>query len=252
MVETAEHPELLALSAVRGPDFGNALHGIFEHRRIDTPLSAQAEFVRRCLLDSGVRSRDVPIDALVPLLAERVQASLDADLGGGLRLVAVPTQCMRAEMEFHFALDDVSIRALRAACAAHGEPALVPSIALSRINGLMTGKIDLVFQHAGRFHVLDYKGNWLGSRLADYAPDALRRAMDAHHYRFQALLYTVAVDRYLRQRVPGYARAEHLGDALYLFVRAVGLAPDAGVWRQRFDDALIDAVDGALAQRVSA
>ena len=46
-----------------------------------------------------------------------------------------------------------------------------------------------------------------------------------------------------------YVRAQHLGDAIYLFVRACGLAPDAGVWRQRFDDALIDAVDAALGAR---
>jgi len=70
------------------------------------------------------------------------------------------------------------------------------------------------------------------------------------HYRFQALLYTVAVDRFLRQRVAGYRR-DRLGEAIYLFVRAVGIAPAvaprAGIWTQRFDDALIDAVDGVLA-----
>ena len=61
----------------------------------------------------------------------------------------------------------------------------------------------------------------------------------------------------LRQRLPGYRRAEHLGEAIYLFVRAVGLAPEAGIWRHRFDHALIDAADAALAgvhggQRMSA
>ncbi len=45
--------------------------------------------------------------------------------------------------------------------------------------------------------------------------------------------------------------ATALGEAIYLFVRAVGIAPDAapraGIWTQRFDDALIDAVDAVLA-----
>ena len=70
-------------------------------------------------------------------------------------------------------------------------------------------------------------------------------------YRFQALLYTVALERYLRQRLPDYRRDRHLGEAIYLFVRAVGIAPDAqpraGIWTQRFDDGLLDAVDAALA-----
>ena len=82
-----------------------------------------------------------------------------------------------------------------------------------RLRGLMTGKIDLVFEHAGRFHVLDYKGNWLGERLADYAGDALRAAMDHSHYRLQALLYTVAVHRLLRQRTHGRAESYRLSPA---------------------------------------
>jgi hypothetical protein len=40
----------------------------------------------------------------------------------------------------------------------------VPPLPAERLRGLMTGKIDLVFEHGGRFHVLDYKGNWLGER----------------------------------------------------------------------------------------
>ncbi|MFC0678911.1 UvrD-helicase domain-containing protein [Lysobacter korlensis] len=243
------HPELEALAAVRGADFGNALHAMFEHRRIGEPMTAQLDLIRASLLEAGVRSRELTVDELVPLLAARVQATLDAPLlssDATLCLGVLPARSMRAEMEFHFAIDDVAVRALREACAANGEPDLVPMLAASRLNGLMTGKIDLVFEHEGRFHVLDYKGNWLGDRLSAYAPTALRAAMDDHHYRFQALLYTVAVDRYLRQRLPRYRRSDHLGEAIYVFVRAAGLAPGAGVWTQRFDDALIDAVDRTL------
>ncbi len=79
----------------------------------------------------------------------------------------------------------------------------------------------------------------------------LARVMAHDHYRFQALLYTIALDRYLRQRIDGYRRDRHLGEAIYLFVRAVGIAPGtaprAGIWSERFDDVLIDAVDAAFA-----
>jgi exodeoxyribonuclease V beta subunit len=139
------------------------------------------------------------------------------------------------------------MRQLRAACALHGEPDLVPHGSPQVLRGLMNGKIDLVFQHEGRFHVLDYKSNFLGEHLSSYAPDALSVEMERHAYRFQALLYTVAVDRYLRQRMPGYRRRDHLGEAIYLFVRAVGLAPHSGIWTHRFDDALIEAVDAVFA-----
>jgi exodeoxyribonuclease V beta subunit len=121
--------------------------------------------------------------------------------------------------------------------------------------GLMNGKIDLVFAHGGRFHVLDYKGNQLAagaqSGLQDYGPVALERKMLATGYRLQALLYTIAVERYLRERLgDGYRRDPHLGDCWYLFIRAVGLRlPDGtpcGVWHHRFDDGLLDAVQGVL------
>jgi exodeoxyribonuclease V beta subunit len=153
---------------------------------------------------------------------------------------------MRAEMEFYFALDGASMLALRAACGAHGEPDLVPAQNRT-LAGLMNGKIDLVFQHDGRFHVLDYKGNNLGDCVEHYSGDALTARLDASDYRFQALLYTVALDRYLSQRLDGYERCRHLGDCYYIFIRAVGLGDGAGIWRHRFSDGLLDAVQAVLA-----
>jgi exodeoxyribonuclease V beta subunit len=244
-------PALLALAPWRGAEFGNAMHAVFEHREVGVPVTHQHALVARCLHEAGVRRGEEPAEVLVRRLAARVQATLDAPLAPSLSLGAMPASALRAEMAFHYVLDAVSLDALREACARHGEPALVPRAPLGVLRGLMTGKIDLVFEHAGRFHVLDYKSNWLGEQLDAYAPERLPSAMDAHHYRFQALLYTVALDRLLRQRLPGYRREAQLGEAIYLFVRAVGLAPGAGVWRQRFGDALLDAVDGVLAARVA-
>lgn len=135
---------------------------------------------------------------------------------------------------------------LRAACGAHGEPHLVPT-SQRVLSGLMNGKIDLTFHHDGRFHVLDYKGNYLGDTLANYTGDALVAQMDRSRYRFQALLYSVAVDRYLRQRLgTSYCRTQQLGECVYLFVRAAGLGPDAGIWRHRFSDGLLDSVGAVL------
>ena len=245
------HPQLATLAAIKGAEFGNALHAIFELRKIGQPMAQQFDLIRHCLLDEGVRIDAGALDATIARIARRVQETLDAPLLRGAdpspALARLPATHLRAEMEFNYALGEVAMQRLRAACASHGEPDLVPRGSPQVLRGLMNGKIDLVFQHAGRFHVLDYKSNFLGEQLSAYAPDALRAEMDRHDYRFQALLYSVAVDRYLRQRVPGYRRSDHLGAAIYLFVRAVGLAPHSGIWAHRFDDALIVAVDDVLA-----
>ena len=251
------HPELEALAGVAGADFGNALHAIFEHRVPRQPLTAQGALVRDALVQHGVRPRDGDAETLVAPLIRRLQAVLETPLGGagGPRLFDLHAREMRAELEFNYLLDGVSLRALRVACATHGEPDLVP-MRDQTIAGLMNGKIDLVFAHGGRFHVLDYKGNQLDRDafarcIEAYAPEAVEAKMHATGYRFQALLYTVAVERYLRERLgDAYRRDAHLGDCWYLFVRAVGLRlPDGtpcGVWRHRFGDALLDAVQRVL------
>ncbi|GGA87743.1 RecBCD enzyme subunit RecB [Arenimonas soli] len=246
--DDAAHPELLALASVRGPAFGNALHAAFEHRRQGEPLFEQQPLLHRELDAYGVRPNEVPFDTLVPALARRMDDALAAGLLPGLSLGAVSPQRQRAEMAFHFRLDAARLSRLRDACAAHGDPGLVPPLAVDRLRGLMTGKIDLVFEHEGRFHVLDYKGNWLGDRVADYTGAPLRAAMDHSHYRLQALLYTLALHRFLRQRLPDYAPATHLGEFIYLFVRAAGLGPGAGVYAERFPDALVADVDAAFAE----
>jgi exodeoxyribonuclease V beta subunit len=244
------HPELAGLAPLAGIEFGHAVHAIFERRAIGVPLAAQHALVRDCLRDEGVRLGELDGDEVVRRLADRLQATLDVLLPVTAAdppcLGALPAAAQVAEMSFGFVLDEVSLVALRRACD------FVPDAPAHVLRGFMSGTIDLVFEHAGRFHVLDYKSNRLGDgrQLAAYAPAALERTMDLHHYRFQALLYTVAVDRYLRQRLPHYRRAGHLGETIYLFVRASGIdprAPRAGIWTHRFDDALLDAVDRVLA-----
>ncbi len=252
----AAHPQLRALATVRGTDFGNAVHAVFEHRAIGVPMSEQHPLIEFWLNAAGVRRQDIEQATLITMLAGRIQGALEAPLDSQdhpeLCLASLPCGDLRVEMEFYFPLERVSMKALRQACAQHGEADLVPRS--SRIlSGLMNGKIDLIFHYRGRYHVLDYKGNYLGDSLADYQGDALLATMDHSDYRFQALLYTVALDRYLKQRLgASYERHRQLGECFYLFIRAAGLAPAAGIWRQRFPDALLDAVAVVLSSRKAA
>ena len=45
--------------------------------------------------------------------------------------------------------------------------------------------------------------------------------MQHAHYALQALLYTVALHRYLRWRLPGYDPERNLAGVLYLFLRGM-------------------------------
>lgn len=97
------------------------------------------------------------------------------------------------------------------------------------LRGQLTGFIDLVYEHEGRFYVLDYKTNRLGHRDHDYHPEALCHAMSASHYHSQAAIYSVALHRWLAQRLPHYDPSMHLGEVVYLFCRGLN-GPSQGIW----------------------
>jgi exodeoxyribonuclease V beta subunit len=114
------------------------------------------------------------------------------------------------------------------------------------LEGLLTGFMDLVFQHEGRYYVLDYKSN----RLPDYAPATLKAAMLDHRYDVQAVLYVLALHRLLKCRLPEYDFAQHMGGALYWFVRGVD-QPGTGMLALNPPRALIEALDAAISNTLT-
>jgi len=245
----AADPRLLALDAWRGRHFGDVMHKALEE--------APAGPIQRGWLGARLKALalrpNLPttgdaLEAVVQML-ERTRAS---DLGDGLRLLDLPPSARVAEFEFQFPVG-VPVRRLREICARHAcENVIATTLSTTMLNGMLTGFADLIFEFGGRYHVLDYKTNRLGTRLADYRGGALEVAMHAHHYPLQALLYTVALHRYLRGRLQGYAAERHLGDSWYLFLRAVGLEAGSGVWRCRWPASLIGELDAAFAAEVIA
>ncbi|WP_433561144.1 UvrD-helicase domain-containing protein [Nocardia sp. CA-151230] len=97
------------------------------------------------------------------------------------------------------------------------------------LRGYLTGSIDAVLRTTGpRFVVVDYKTNRLGTgdlTVAHYTHERMAAEMMRSHYPLQAILYSVALHRYLRWRLPGYDPGAHLGGIRYLFVRGM-VGPD--------------------------
>jgi exodeoxyribonuclease V beta subunit len=123
------------------------------------------------------------------------------------------------------------------------------------LRGYLNGSLDLVFRLAdGRYVLADYKTNRLAPpdemlTAWHYRPEAVQAEMLDAHYPLQALLYTVALHRYLRWRQPGYAPERHLGGVLYLFVRGMSaLQPvgagdrPCGVWSWSPPPGLVEAL----------
>ncbi len=103
------------------------------------------------------------------------------------------------------------------------------------LDGYLRGFIDAVFCDGQRYFLIDYKSNHLGSQQADYVPDQLLQPMIAHDYVLQYLIYVIALDRHLSQRLEGYDYDVHFGGVYYLFLRGLAQshAPGCGVFFDR-------------------
>lgn len=120
-----------------------------------------------------------------------------------------------------------------------GQPRL--PLAPRTLNGMLTGFMDLVFEHQGRYYVLDHKSN----KLPHYGRAALTEAMLEHRYDVQLSIYLLALHRLLRARLPGYDYDQHVGGAVYLFLRGID-APGAGTVHVKPPRVLIEALDARL------
>jgi len=135
-----------------------------------------------------------------------------------------------------------------------------------RLAGYLTGSIDLVARMpvdgAEAYVVADYKTNRLTAHGAEAGPSDydvahMAEAMAEHHYPLQALLYGVALHRYLRARRRRDAAPARIVGAAYLFVRGMagpGTALDRGqphgVFAWPFPDGLLEQASDLLAGRV--
>ncbi|MEU7764769.1 UvrD-helicase domain-containing protein [Nocardia sp. NPDC049190] len=229
-----------------GAEFGTLVHGVLE--RIDTDTTD---------LDAEVRIRcHAAVDELMAeadpdLLATALLAVLRTPLDRGC-LADIPSRDRLNELEFELPLAGgdrpgapaATLRRIAELLRVHLSPDddlfgyadHLAALADMPLRGYLTGSIDAVLRVAegadSRFVVVDYKTNRLGTgdlTVAHYTRDRMTAEMLRSHYPLQALLYSVALHRYLRWRLPGYDPARHLGGTRYLFVRGmIGPATPAG------------------------
>jgi exodeoxyribonuclease V beta subunit len=253
--EDEAEPPLLQRSRFSGTRFGNALHGALEAVDFaawrdwsgELPPPGQLEAVQDALRREGFAS-EADLEEGVPQLTHLVAATLNARLPEGTVLATLPPEALCVEMEFHLELAPVTVPALLALLHRHGLVDARREFGFrARLEGLLTGRIDLVYEAQGRFYVLDYKSN----QLPDYGPEAVARSVREHEYDLQYLIYTLALHRWLRFRLgTDYDIGTHLGGVRYLFCR--GLAAEGGMHALRLPDELVLALDELLARKEAA
>jgi exodeoxyribonuclease V beta subunit len=100
----------------------------------------------------------------------------------------------------------------------------------AQLEGIMTGIMDLFFEHDGRYYILDWKTTHLGTEPANYSTPALAEAMRDNNYHLQYLIYTLAAKKYLQSRLPDFNYGTQFGGVIYFFVRGARKGSENGIY----------------------
>ncbi len=254
----AEEARVVLHAFPRGAKAGTLLHAILEDHDFTSrePASLSA-LVREKLAAFGYEGR-----GLEDTLVQGIDAMLDTPLGIGARLRDIPRARRVDELEFvlpvthtHEPRSQVTAKAIAEVLAKHRTDAVpaayveqVARLGFVPLRGFLRGFVDLVFEHDGRFYVVDYKSNHLGATASAYAPERLTLAMSHASYFLQYHLYTVAVHRWLARRMRGYDYDRAFGGVLYLFARGMHASHPAGtgIFADRPKRELVEALSEVL------
>ncbi|MCL2789463.1 MAG: exodeoxyribonuclease V subunit beta [Desulfobulbus sp.] len=221
----------------RGPKAGTCLHALLEQLDCGRPAREQSSLIAQGLEQAGIDQR------WLPALAGWLDDLLAVHLPGACSLGQLPDRDRIKELSFLFPLERIDLRRLNQLLTGAGLRPIAGGASV--LHGLMKGFIDLAFRHQDRYYLADYKSNFLGPSPAHYLPAALTACMDSHQYLLQALIYTLALHRFLGSRLTEYRYDDHFGGVYYLFLRAMhpGHPPGTGIHAFRPDRALIAALD---------
>ena len=144
-------------------------------------------------------------------------------------LAEIPPQDRLHELRFSYRLrDGFASNALRTAFVNAG--CALPddwSPSCKGMDWIMTGAIDLLFRHNGKFFILDWKTNIIGANMDNFHLDGLQAEMARNSYTLQYLIYVVAFMNFYKSLQPAtfqWNESEYdklFGGVFYVFLRGV-------------------------------
>ena len=144
-------------------------------------------------------------------------------------------------MEFYFSISNLDAKKVEKLlanyCSKFSNDVKLSKMHKSIINGYMKGFIDLIFKYDRKYYILDWKSNIIKRNPDNFNVDGLTKEMASHYYFLQYLIYTVALDKFLKLRIKNYSFDKHFGGVYYIFLRGVENNPNSsrGIFFDRPD-----------------
>ncbi|QIW10564.1 UvrD-helicase domain-containing protein [Francisella sp. LA112445] len=247
-------------TAPKGADMGNILHNLLEHTDFsagfidDTLLQEQmgryrvvaAEdfdnlktWLEECLVAEikPIKNSDTSESSSKSLNSnEDIQYSLFDNNGEKPKqsqhnankksfcLKDIPNSKTLKEAEFYFPITNEKLyknNIIKILEEYRNNSIMVDELSNYKIFGMLHGFIDLVFEYDGKFYVADYKSNYLGDKLEDYNQQTMQEKNQSSFYDLQYLIYSVALNKYLKQNIPNYNFEKHFGGVYYFYLRGM-------------------------------
>lgn len=244
--ETPTVPSLDIFSFPKGARPGTFFHELMEHLDFTEKEDGRIrELILSKLEQYGFE--DIWTDTIFSMVKNTICSPLDPELKG-LTLSRIPMKDRINELEFYFPLKEITpqriAEVLKDYDIFNGQEGFsyeIERLRFDPVEGLMRGFIDMVFFWKGRFFIVDWKSNLLGETQGAYDIKSLHYVMKKEFYLFQLLIYTVALDQYLRVRLSHYSYEKCFGKVYYLFLRGINpeMGSNFGIFRYRPDPELI-------------
>ncbi|ELI5411109.1 exodeoxyribonuclease V subunit beta [Vibrio parahaemolyticus] len=221
-------PERSIFTFPRGARPGTFLHSLFEEIEFTQPATTE----ENTQIILGLMESEQLDEEWLPILQQLIDTVLATPLDGKSLLLnqKAPSQRL-VEMEFLLPIEVLSAPALNRVIQRHDPlSAKAGDLGFQTVQGMLKGFIDLVFEHQGKYYVLDWKSNHLGDDVTHYHGEALKSAMADHRYDLQYQIYALALHRFLRSRLASYQYEQHFGGVYYLFLRGMDGQSDHGIF----------------------
>ncbi|HAS6492806.1 TPA: exodeoxyribonuclease V subunit beta [Vibrio parahaemolyticus] len=221
-------PERSIFTFPRGARPGTFLHSLFEEIEFTQPATTE----ENTQIILGLMESEQLDEEWLPILQQLIDTVLATPLDGKSLLLnqKAPSQRL-VEMEFLLPIEVLSAPALNRVIQRHDPlSAKAGDLGFQTVQGMLKGFIDLVFEHQGKYYVLDWKSNHLGDDVTSYHGEALKSAMAEHRYDLQYQIYALALHRFLRSRLANYQYEQHFGGVYYLFLRGMDGQSDHGIF----------------------
>lgn len=239
--ENEKEGELTIFDFPKGATAGTAIHKLFEHESFEfknAEADNHSQAIKETLDEYEFDLKWTPV--IQQMIKDVAGCTMPGfDLGG----LAVKNE--RREMEFHFPAGSADGASLLGVIRNEPVRTQEPNVG----QRYMTGFIDLVARQNGQYIIIDYKSNYLGDTPKDYSQENLKEEILSASYDLQYHLYTVALVKFLRSKIPDFDYDTHFLGVAYLFVRGMKAGSDNGVWFYKPDKEVITKLERMLSRK---